>query len=127
MLKAGSASYKFTDSNYGATRWGDYSATSVDPIDPTRFWTIQMVPSAPQVYFTQITEVRAVKQPVLTLDLIAPNVTLSWPLSLASFTLQTSTNLGSAAVWGSPSPATRPTTTSYQQPCRRPPGGPSSG
>jgi hypothetical protein len=101
LLKAGTASYKFTDSNYGASRWGDYSATSVDPIDLTRFWTIQMVPSAPQVYFTQITEVRAVKQPVLTLTRITPNVTLSWPLSLASFALQTSTNLGSAAVWGS--------------------------
>ena len=105
LLKAGSASYKFTDTKYGATRWGDYSATSADPIDPTRFWTIQMVPSAPQVYFTQITEVRAAKQPVLTLTQTSPDITLSWPLTVAPFELQTTTNLGDAALW-SPASAT---------------------
>jgi hypothetical protein len=89
LLEAGSASYQFTDTMYGATRWGDYSATSVDPTDPTRFWTIQMVPSAPQVYFTQITEVRAVTQPALALALTSTNVTLSWPVTVASFDLQT--------------------------------------
>jgi hypothetical protein len=103
LLTAGSASYKFTDTAYGASRWGDYSATSVDPIDPTRFWTLQMVPSAPQVYFTQITEVRAVKQPVLTISRTSPNVTLSWPMSVASFKLQTTTDLGPAVVWGTAS------------------------
>jgi hypothetical protein len=105
LLKAGTASYKNTAASYGATRWGDYSATSLDPSDPTRFWTIQMVPSAPQVYFTQITEVRAVKQPVLTLTLTAPNATLSWATNVASFELQTTTNLGPAAIW-SPASAT---------------------
>jgi hypothetical protein len=100
LLKGGSASYQFTDTSYGATRWGDYSATSVDPTDPTRFWTIQMVPSAPKVYFTQISEVRAVKQPVLTLSLTAPNVTLSWPVTVASFELQTVGDLSPAATWG---------------------------
>jgi hypothetical protein len=89
LLEAGSASYQFTDTMYGATRWGDYSATSVDPTDPTRFWTSQMVPSAPQVYFTQITEVRAVTQPALALALTSTNVTLSWPVTVASFDLQT--------------------------------------
>lgn len=103
LLEAGSASYKDTQASYGATRWGDYSATSVDPADPTRFWTIQMVPSALQVYFTQITEVRAVKQPVLALTLTAPNVTLSWPVTVASFELQTATDLGSAATWATAS------------------------
>jgi hypothetical protein len=99
LLKAGSASYKVTDPTYGATRWGDYSATSVDPTDGTRFWTIQMVPSARQVYFTQITEMRAVKQPVLTIARAAPNVILSWPVSVASFELQTATEFSSAATW----------------------------
>ena len=103
LLEAGSASYKDTQASYGATRWGDYSATSVDPTDPTRFWTIQMVPSARQVYFTQITEVRAVKQPVLALTRTAPNVTLSWPVSVASFELQTATGLGPAATWATAS------------------------
>ena len=103
LLEAGSASYKDTQASYGATRWGDYSATSVDPTDPTRFWTIQMVPSAPQVYFTQITEVRAVKQPALALTRTAPNVTLSWPVTVASFELQTATDLGRAATWATAS------------------------
>ncbi len=99
LLQAGSASYKFTSVSYGATRWGDYSATSVDPLEPTRFWTIQMVPSARQVYFTQITELRAVKQPVLTFTQSTNNVTLSWPMTLASFQLQSSTDLGPTASW----------------------------
>ena len=99
LLEAGSASYKDTQPSYGATRWGDYSATSVDPTDPTRFWTIQMVPSAPQVYFTQITEVRAVTQPALALALTSTNVTLSWPVTVASFDLQTASDLSPASVW----------------------------
>jgi len=100
LLKGGSASYKYTQPSYGASRWGDYSATSVDPTDPTRFWTIQMVPSAPQVYFTQITEVRAMTQPALALALTSTNVTLSWPVTVASFELQTAGDLGPAATWG---------------------------
>jgi hypothetical protein len=99
LLRAGRASYSFTDPSSGVSRWGDYSATSVDPIDPTRFWTIQMVPSAPQIYYTQITEVRAVKQPVLTLTRTFPNITLSWPVTVASFELQTTSDLGPAASW----------------------------
>ena len=105
LLKAGTASYKDTVPG-GSSRWGDYSATSVDPIDPTRFWTIQMVPSARQVYFTQITELRAVKQPELTFAANATNITLCWPVTLAPFELETSPNLDSAAVWG-------PATASY--------------
>ena len=100
LLKAGSASYIATDPKRGDTRWGDYSATSVDPTEPTRFWTIQMVPASAQAYITQITALRAVKQPVLTLIPVAPNVTLSWPVSVATFTLLTTSSLGPAAVWG---------------------------
>jgi hypothetical protein len=105
LLQAGSASYKFTDPGYGASRWGDYSATSVDPIDPTRFWTIQMVPSSLQVYYTRITEVRAVKQPVLTLTRTSPDITLKWPVTVAAFQLQTTTNPAVPAGWA-PSSAT---------------------
>jgi hypothetical protein len=105
VLKAGRASYKFTVASYEASRWGDYSATSVDPIDLTWFWTIQVVPSAPQVYHTQITEVRAVKQPALSFAQTSPNVTLTWPVTVASFELQTATNLDPAAIWGPASAA----------------------
>ena len=40
VSKPGEASY-FKNVNGGANRWGDYSATMVDPIDNTTFWTIQ--------------------------------------------------------------------------------------
>lgn len=111
LLKAGSASYIATDPTSGNSRWGDYSATSVDPTDPTRFWTIQMVPTATATYITQITALRAVKQPVLTLVRTPPNVTLYWPGSVATFTLLTTSNLGPAAVWA-PASATYTTNTS---------------
>jgi hypothetical protein len=37
-------------------RWGDFSATTFDPNDPTHFWTIQELPLADNVWRTQITE-----------------------------------------------------------------------
>jgi len=40
VLKAGEDSY-VKDFGYGRVRWGDYSATVVDPVDDTTFWTIQ--------------------------------------------------------------------------------------
>lgn len=39
VLKAGEDSYLRDD--HGRNRWGDYSATSVDPVNDTDFWTIQ--------------------------------------------------------------------------------------
>jgi Putative Ig domain len=39
-LKAGEASY-FKDFGTGDNRWGDFSATVVDPVDDTSMWTIQ--------------------------------------------------------------------------------------
>ena len=40
LLKAGEAPY-FKTINSGNNRWGDFSATSVDPTDDTSFWTLQ--------------------------------------------------------------------------------------
>jgi len=40
LLQAGTASFHETDHN-NTNRWGDYSATSVDPADPNIFWTFQ--------------------------------------------------------------------------------------
>jgi hypothetical protein len=40
LLKAGLATYSVRYPN-GRCRWGDYSATMVDPINDTDFWTIQ--------------------------------------------------------------------------------------
>ncbi len=40
ILKAGEASY-FKDFGTGENRWGDFTATVVDPVDDTSMWTIQ--------------------------------------------------------------------------------------
>ena len=45
------------------SRWGDYSATTVDPDDDRRFWTIQEWVSADNVWSTQITEIIIVPEP----------------------------------------------------------------
>lgn len=54
LLKAGVASYDVRGN--GRNRWGDYSATMVDPTNPAHFWTIQEWASAQNVWSTQITE-----------------------------------------------------------------------
>lgn len=52
LLKAGEASYYKT---YGGTenRWGDYSATCVDPSDDTTFWTVQEYAATPSGGYDQ--------------------------------------------------------------------------
>ena len=62
LLKEGVANYHYAPVS-GVSRWGDYSATSVDPEDSTRFWTIQQYVSAPDVWSTQITELRVIPEP----------------------------------------------------------------
>jgi hypothetical protein len=55
LLKAGVANYHFNDGG-GTNRWGDYSATTLDPNDPHSFWTIQEWASASNQWSTQITQ-----------------------------------------------------------------------
>lgn len=40
LLKAGEAKY-YRDGGTGRNRWGDYTATVVDPVDDLTFWTLQ--------------------------------------------------------------------------------------
>jgi hypothetical protein len=47
LLKAGEASYNVVDS-YGRNRWGDYSYTTLDPVDERTFWTIQEYAYSPE-------------------------------------------------------------------------------
>lgn len=87
------------------SRWGDYSAMSVDPNDPTRFWTIQTYPSGLDpggsgvgIWSTQITELittqtGTIPPPQLTIAPAGTNVLVSWSSSASSFQLQTTTNL----------------------------------
>ena len=93
------------------SRWGDYSALSVDPADPTRFWTIQTYPTAMDdsgvgIWSTQITEIIATTPPSLAIAPAGTNVLVSWPLYAANYQLQVNTNLSSAASWTLLTPTT---------------------
>ena len=52
----GQGSYNVT---YGGSsnRWGDYSSTTLDPTDPTKFWTVQEFAIGTDTWGTQITEI----------------------------------------------------------------------
>ncbi len=54
LLHAGVDDYQRLDSN-NRNRWGDYSATVVDPLDPWSFWTFQEFVSADNTWSTRIT------------------------------------------------------------------------
>jgi hypothetical protein len=105
LLKAGATAYQGDDEilaellgDPAVSRWGDYSATSVDPSDPNRFWTIQMYPSDSDVWSTQITELITIPQILLSIKRTGPNVVLSWPL-VQGYQLQSRTNLIGLASW----------------------------
>jgi hypothetical protein len=89
LLQSGIASYQNTDTT-GTSRWGDYSATCVDPADPGRFWTIQEFPSSASAWSTQITELLT-GYPVLSSTITANNLQLTWFGTL--FNLQTTSSL----------------------------------
>lgn len=89
VLKSGAASYQNTGSG-GTSRWGDYSATCVDPMDPNIFWTIQEFPSSASRWSTQVTQVLT-GVPTLLSSISGKNLVLSWSGTL--FNLQTTTDL----------------------------------
>ena len=103
LLKAGTASYQDqpgVDPTTYNSRWGDYSATSVDPTDPSIFWTIQAYPSGPAVWSTQITQLLTVPSPPrLTVVPAGTNALVSWPGSAALLQLQSSTNIIPGSFW----------------------------
>jgi hypothetical protein len=99
LMKAGSSVYHGDDEILAeleglpiVSRWGDYSATSVDPSNPNRFWTIQMYPSGSDVWSTQITELITTPQVLLSIDRIGTNAVLSWPIA-PGYHLQSTTSL----------------------------------
>lgn len=100
LLKAGVTTYNVPETD-GTSRWGDYSAINVDPTDPSRFWTIQMVVTAINQWSIQITELRLVVRPALSLTRTtnAATLTLRWPATAASFHLEANTNLALPAAW----------------------------
>jgi hypothetical protein len=56
LLKAGVDDYEVLDGS-GRNRWGDYSATVLDPSDPMSFWTIQEFVSGDNQWSTQVTQI----------------------------------------------------------------------
>jgi len=56
LLKAGVDDYEALDGS-GRNRWGDYSATTLDPSDPFSFWTIQEFVSGDNQYAMQVTQI----------------------------------------------------------------------
>ena len=70
-LKPGVSSYQVGTSN----RWGDYSATVIDPADPYTFWTFQEFVSSEDIWSTQITQL-LVGQPEIVNNFISfiPNI-----------------------------------------------------
>jgi hypothetical protein len=105
LLRAGTASY--SDGSFGLSRWGDYSTTTVDPSNPSRFWTIQMFPSGPSAWSTQVTEILTASTR-LAASTAGANLVLSWSSLAGAFQLNTSASLGADASW---SPVAQPAAT----------------
>jgi len=107
LLQSGATSYHGDDELLeqllevpASSRWGDYSAISVDPSDPTRFWTIQMYPSDagnPDVWSTQITEL--LTAPLLSISSSGTNVMISWTSLATGYQLQSAVGLASPVIW----------------------------
>jgi hypothetical protein len=51
IFKAGEAAYVARGADEDSNRWGDVSATMVDPVDDQSFWTIQEFAAVPTNYF----------------------------------------------------------------------------
>jgi hypothetical protein len=58
LLKQGQGAWTFENG-----RFGDYSATILDPQDPNAFWTFQEFVSQPNVWAVQITQLLLVPEP----------------------------------------------------------------
>ena len=63
QAKAGSAQYEVLDGS-SRNRWGDYSATVVDPVNPYDFWTFQLFAPSTNNWQVQVTQLHAPVSPV---------------------------------------------------------------
>ena len=102
LVKAGTVNYTgLAGVDTTPYRWGDYSATCVDPTDEDLFWTIQEIPFAAGTWGTQITLLSmATNRPALNITEMGNTIELSWPLSTdPAYQLQFATNLTSGSTW----------------------------
>lgn len=100
LLVAGLDSYDTSDPSSGdpTSRWGDYSATTVDPEDPNRFWTIQTYPVDAFTWATQVTEL--ITGPAsLRISQEGAQLAVRWPFTAVGYELQVRESLDSAAPW----------------------------
>ncbi len=65
--------YSLTDDS-GVVRWGDYSWTTVDPLNPLDFWLFQEYPISADMWGTVISEISTVVPEPASLLLLAANV-----------------------------------------------------
>lgn len=121
LLQAGVVSYHDLNEIEGQligspmlSRWGDYSTLSVDPNDPTQFWSIQMYPSAVDtasgldegIWSTEITQlIVTIPLPQLTLSRSSTNLVISWPVSATGYQLYSTHGLTPPVAWASVSQA----------------------
>jgi hypothetical protein len=109
VLASSSASYHDLNEQFGfadESRWGDYSTISVDPSNPARFWTIQMLPlydglvDSAYLWQMQITElITSLPSPQLAITRLGTNVMVSWPALASGYQLLSATNLASPVAW----------------------------
>ncbi len=95
VLKAGTIQNFALSFDSQPYRWGDYSATTLDPTDDNLLWTIQEIPVAANNWGTQITLISmATNQPTLGITQSGSALNLAWPLSTdPTYVLQSNTNL----------------------------------
>ena len=73
LFQAGNAAYN-TASSGGVNRWGDYSLSSIDPVDDTTLWTIQEHTRSADAWGTWIAKVEYdVCDPVISYCVTSPN------------------------------------------------------
>ena len=101
LIQQGTTSGFYIDYDTPPYRWGDYSATQVDPTDDQLFWTVNEIALETNIWHTQITLLSLnTNRPALTLSRTGTNVLVSWPLSAdPAYGLEMKTNLTAAGVW----------------------------
>jgi hypothetical protein len=103
LLKSGMVNYHHNFNPGGINRWGDYSTTSVDPTDPSRFWTIQTIPAGTTNWATHITELMTGLH--LNFTKSGTNLVISWTALTNGIVLEHSSGLAPSPKWVPLTPA----------------------
>ncbi len=91
LLRAGQAPHEIIDS-FGRNRFGDYSQTSLDPVDELTFWTVQEWVQGTDIWSTWVAQLQATQptiQAAITSSapaLIAPGATTTVDVSIVEGT-----------------------------------------